>query len=231
MSFLCSFFASPKCVQYWIIVLSPLFCAAQVIVLLWIGSYSNQGLQATQAQLQFPIAPQLDCHKGSPCHKMFTLPQKMLLWALGKFAQQVYRQTFLCSGAGVKACHFKEKRFAFQILPGLLGWAPMLWSYFLDPKGSPQIDLFIYSRYKIIVGNFFVNKSKGKPFYTAVREGVKAGHFIEMRWGWGAARPYGDLPRLLDWASMLWTKGARACKSICINTQTQCWPLAMFSLP
>ena len=86
------------------------------------------------------------------------------MWALGKLSQQVYRQTFLYSGAGVKPYQFIEKKFAFQILPGLLGWAPML-----DPKGSPQIDLFIYSRYKTIVGHFFVNKSKGKPFYTAVR--------------------------------------------------------------
>ena len=24
-------------------------------------------------------------------------------------------------------------------------------------------------------------------------KGVKAGHFIEIRWGWGAAKPYGSL--------------------------------------
>ena len=46
------------------------------------------------ATAPFPIAPRPDFHKGSPCHKMFTLPQKMLLWALEKISQQVYRQTF-----------------------------------------------------------------------------------------------------------------------------------------
>ena len=75
MSFFSLLLASPKCVQNWIICCLH-FSALLKWLFLCVGSYSNQGLQATQAQLQFPIAPQLDCHKGSPCHKMFTLPKK-----------------------------------------------------------------------------------------------------------------------------------------------------------